>query len=90
CVIRTAFGSVDKLSGTRRKPYHIRVTTGNELDADGHTRQIQRTLGTFVTYQEAVDALAAYSRNPVSLETGITFAEIYRRWSFVSPIQREN
>ncbi|MBO4697069.1 MAG: site-specific integrase [Lachnospiraceae bacterium] len=75
------FGSIDKLSGKRRKPYRVRVTTGFEMDDDGHARQIQRTVGTYATYQEAVDALAAYNRNPVILDPSVTFGEVYRRWS---------
>lgn len=75
------YGSVSRLSGNRRKPYRVRVTTGFETDADGMTRQVQRTIGTYATYQEAVEALAAYNRNPLSIEPGITFAEIWRQWS---------
>lgn len=75
------YGSIDKMSGKRRKPYRVRVTTGFEMDDDGHARQIQRTVGTYATYQEAVDALAAYNRNPVILDPTVTFGEVYRRWS---------
>lgn len=75
------YGTISKLSGNRRKPYRVRVTTGFEMDADGRTRQIQRTIGTYATYQEAVDALSAYNRNPVALDPGITFAEVFRQYS---------
>lgn len=51
------------------------------MDPDGHTRQVQRTIGTFATYQEAEEALAEYNRNPLSMEPGVTFAEVFRRWS---------
>lgn len=74
-------GSITRLSGKRRRPYRVRITTGFETDADGRARQIQRTLGTFATYQEAADALAAYHRNPFDLDPGVTFAEVYARWS---------
>ena len=69
------------MKGTRRKPYRVRITTDYTIDGEGRARQIQRTLGTFATYDEAVEALAAYNRNPVALERGITFREIYERWS---------
>lgn len=69
------------MKGNRRKPYRVRITTGFEIDENGAARQIQRTLGTYATYEEAVEALAAYNRNPVALEPGVTFAEIFRRWS---------
>jgi integrase len=69
------------MKGNRRKPYRVRITTGYEVTEDGRARQIQRNLGTYATYEEAVEALAAYNKNPVSLEPGVTFAEMYRRWS---------
>lgn len=75
------YGSISRMKGSRRKPYRVRVTTGFEVDEDGRARQIQRTVGTYATYEEAVEALAAYNRNPLSLEPGVTFAEIYARWS---------
>lgn len=75
------YGSVDRLKGKRRKPYRVRITEGYKIDEEGRARQIQRTLGFYATYEEAVDALAAYNKDPVSLEPGITFAEIYDRWS---------
>lgn len=75
------YGSITRMKGSRRKPYRVRVTTGFEVDEDGRARQIQRTVGTYATYEEAVEALAAYNRNPLSLEPGVTFAEIYARWS---------
>ena len=84
-------GGIDKLSGNRRKPYRVRVTTGYDLDEEGRTRQIQRTLGTYATYQEAVDALTAYNKTPVALDPGITFAVVFRQYSdryarFLAPI----
>lgn len=75
------YGSISRLPGNRRKPYRVRITTGYDLDENGKARQVQRTLGTYATYQEAVDALAAYNRNPLSLEPGITFAEVWQLWS---------
>ena len=73
-------GTITRLSGNRRKPYRVRVTTGWETDADGHTRQIQTTVGTYATYQEAEEALTQYNRTP-TLDTGATFAEVYEEWS---------
>ena len=69
------------MKGTRRKPYRVRITTDYTIDGEGRARQIQRTLGTYATYQEAVDALAAYNRNPVALDAEITFAEVYRQYA---------
>lgn len=75
------YGSIDRMKGNRRRPYRVRVTEGYEIGKDGRAHQIQRTLGFFATYEEAVEALAAYNRNPISLEPGVTFGELYRRWS---------
>ena len=75
-----ASGTITRLSGNRRKPYRVRVTTGFEMDENGRTRQVQKTVGTFATYQEAEEALAAYNRSP-TLNTGATFAEVYEEWS---------
>lgn len=75
------YGGIVKMKGNRRNPYRVRVTVGYEMDDDGHTRQVQRTIGSFETYEEAAAALAAYHKNPVSLDPTITLAEIYRRWS---------
>lgn len=77
----SGYGSIDRLGGARRRPFRVRVTEGYKVGEDGKARQIQRTLGFYATYEEAVEALAAYNRNPISLEPGVTFAEIYRRWS---------
>lgn len=75
------FGSIDHMKGNRRKPYRVRITTGYDMDETGTVRQAQRTLGFYATYEEAVEALAAYNRNPIALEPGVTFAEVFRRWS---------
>lgn len=75
------YGSIVKMKGNRRNPYRVRITEGFTLDEYGKSHQIQRTLGSYATYEEAAEALVAYNRNPVSLEPGITFAELYRRWS---------
>ena len=50
----SGYGSITRMKGNRRKPYRVRVTTGYELDEDGHARQIQRVVGTYATYQEAI------------------------------------
>ena len=75
-----AAGCISRLNGTRRKPYRVRVTTGFETDEAGRTKQVQKTIGTYATYQEAEEALAAFNRNPV-IDNGATFAEIYEEWS---------
>lgn len=75
------YGGIVKMKGNRRKPYRVRVTVGYEYDENGHSRQVQRTLGTYATYEEAAEALTAWHKNPVVLDPTVTMAEIYRRWS---------
>lgn len=75
------FGGISKLPGPRRRPWRVRITIGYEYGADGKARQQYATLGYYATREEAMLALAEYNKNPLSLEKGITFAEIYKRWS---------
>ena len=74
------YGGIVKMKGNRRKPYRVRVTVGYEYDKNGHSRQVQKTLGTYATYQEAVDALAEYNRSPIALDSEITFSEVFRQY----------
>ncbi|MCP1223894.1 tyrosine-type recombinase/integrase [Sebaldella sp. S0638] len=72
------YGSVHKLSGKRRKPYAVQVTTG--WDEEG--RQIRKYLSYHTSKSEAMRALAKYNDNPYDLDNiSVTFAEIYNRWS---------
>ena len=72
------YGSVHKLSGKRRKPYAVQVTTG--WDEEG--RQIRKYLSYHTSKSEAMRALAKYNDNPYDLDNiSVTFAEIYARWS---------
>ena len=62
------YGSVTKLSGKRRKPYMVRITTGcaydEELDEYVQKRAI---LGYYAKKSEALEALSQYSKNPYSI-----------------------
>ena len=75
-------GCVCKLSGNRRKPYIAIVTTGFIFDNNTlKNRQIQKSLGTYATREEAESALAEYNLNPYDLnERSVTFGEIYEIW----------
>ena len=52
-------GTVVKLSGRRRKPFCARVTTNERNPKNGEKKKL--VLGTFETYQEALNALSLYS-----------------------------
>ena len=72
------YGGVFKLSGNRRKPWAVRITTG----WSANYKQQYKYLSYHATRVEAVKALADYNTNPYKLETAnITFSEIYDKWS---------
>ena len=62
------YGSVTKLSGKRRKPYMVRITTDCEYDEERDEYIQKRTvLGYYSKRSEALDALSEYSKNPYSI-----------------------
>ena len=77
------YGSVTKLSGKRRKPYGVRITTGWETDEiTGKKKQKYKFIGYTTTRAEALSLLAKYNDYPLDLSYDkITFAELYEKWS---------
>lgn len=72
-----SYGSIVKLSGKRRRPYAVRITTGWTDEG----RQIQQYLSYHATRREAMAALAEYNKAPYELDNQkITFAEMYEKW----------
>lgn len=70
------FGSIVKLSGARRKPFGVRITTGWK---DG--KQVRKYLGYYKTQQEALVALAEYHKSGGDFDLSkITLEELYQRW----------
>lgn len=58
-------GSITKLSGNRRKPYAVIVTTGFEYDeVKDSYKQKRKYLGYYATQTEARKALADFLDNP--------------------------
>ena len=76
-------GCIYKLSGNRRRPYAVMITTKIEFNPDTmRAKQIQRYLGYYATEDEAQEALNDYMFNPYDIDSrNITFGEIYERWS---------
>lgn len=78
------YGSITKLSGKRRRPWIVRITTAIIEDENnpGKIKQIRKTLGYFPTRAAAMQALADYNNNPFDLDVSkMTFAQLYERWS---------
>ena len=73
------FGNINKLTGNRRKPYRARLLDGYTNDG----KRIYKTLGYFEKYNDAYTALMDYHRNPYDIESDITFAELFDKWSAV-------
>ena len=59
------YGSIFKLSGNRRNPFAVRITTG--WDDDG--KQVYEYLGYFPSRKKAMVALADYNNNPYDLSS---------------------
>lgn len=68
------YGSVYKLSGNRRNPYAVSITTG--LDMYG--KQIRKIIGYSESRAKGLELLAEYKRNPYNLDfKKLTFSDIY-------------
>ena len=68
-----SYGSIVKLSGKRRRPYAVRITTGWTDEG----KQIQKYLSYHAKRSDAMAALAEYNKAPYELDNQkITFAEM--------------
>lgn len=76
-------GCIRKLSGNRRKPYQVMITTGYEYDKETkRSKQVMKQLGTYETKELAVQALNEYNESPYDFNVAtITFGQIYEMWS---------
>lgn len=73
------FGWIDKLPGTRRKPYRARVLVSKQLDMDVQkVRKKFKTIGYAETWTEAFELLQAYHSSPYGFEKRtMTVKEVY-------------
>ena len=71
------YGSITKLSGRRRNPYMVRITTGWNDDGS----PIRVPLGYYPTWQLANEALVSYHVDPSIINSDATFDDIYEKWS---------
>lgn len=71
------YGTIKKLSGKRRRPFAVYITTSREI-VDGKAKQVQKPIGYYATRQEAMIALAEYNKNPYDIDKrNITFKQVY-------------
>lgn len=80
------YGSITKLSGNRRNPWIVRVSSEETFDDEKHDFVRKRViLGYYPTKKAALAALADYNDSPFKPEdAGITFAEIYEKYKNTS------
>lgn len=73
------YGSVTKLTGNRRKPYMVRITTGKVYNEETKKAYCERkVLGYYRTRAEALSALGAYNTKPYNLDSNsITLTEVW-------------
>lgn len=72
------YGTVKKMSGKRRKPYIIQVTTGWEIVEGKKAKQKRATLGYAATRAEGLQVLAEYRKNPYDIEAS---KKLFRKFS---------
>lgn len=70
------YGSVEKLSGRRKKPFAVRVTEG--WDENG--KQIKKYVAYFEKRKDALDFLAEYNKDPAAFKVE-TLREVFEKWS---------
>jgi len=71
------YGSVVKLSGNRRRPFHVRKTLG--FNEKGHP--IYQTLDYTKTREEGMMLLAAYNKDPWDVDKkNMTLGELFDLW----------
>ena len=74
-------GSIYKLSGNRRKPWTVQLSSGTVKREDGSYITKRVRLGYYATEEEAILALARYREGPYSIKDTYTFSEVYEMWS---------
>lgn len=87
------YGSITKMTGKRRNPFRVQITTGWEfikdedgdpvLDAAGEPkmRRVRKTMGYFPSRQAAMIALAEYNKSPYDLDVAtVTWLDAWNKW----------
>lgn len=72
------FGQISQLKGRNlRNPYRAMISVGKTSTG----RPISKVFGFYETYNDAYTALLEYHKNPYDLDSAITVAELYNRWT---------
>lgn len=77
------YGTVYKLSGSRRNPWTARIQVGYKINSKGNTAADYRFLGYYKTKREASEALAEYNYSKNSenvLKRKITLQELFEKY----------
>ena len=73
------YGSVTKLSGSRRKPWMVRIYAGTKINYEtmkAYPKQV--VLGYYASRKEAMQALADYNSNPYNIDRNtVTIGELW-------------
>lgn len=86
------FGSIMERKGRNlREPFYVRICVGKDPFGKPVLRPL-KPKASFLTYNEAYQALVDYNRNPYDLEDDITVAELYEKWtdSYFKALTSEN
>lgn len=70
-------GSIIKLSGNRRRPYALKITTGYTIDG----KQSRKIIGYYATRKDALNGLLEYNQNKNIFISDMTFKNTYDMWS---------
>lgn len=70
-------GSIIKLSGNRRRPYAVKITTGYTIDG----KQKRKIIGYFSGSKEALNCLLEYNQNRNIYLSDVTFKQCFDKWS---------
>lgn len=70
-------GSIIKLSGNRRRPYAVKITTGYTIDG----KQSRKIIGYYATKKDALNGLLEYNQNKNIFISDMTFKNTYDMWS---------
>ena len=70
-------GTIIKLSGKRRRPYALKITTGYTVDG----KQQRKIIGYYENRKDALNGLLEYNQNKNIFISDVTFKNVFDLWS---------